>query len=153
MLIINNLRIVNVAIYIFLLLIVIMKPNLSPGELKAWRQQNKLTQTQLGLKIGLDKFAITNIERELRKISQPEQLLLKLLIYGELPFASPNKNNNLNFSEQEWQLIHSLSLRENFKITNDWLVMKIRIYLAQIPKESYPANLLVAEEKNPNWHK
>jgi DNA-binding XRE family transcriptional regulator len=135
--------------YIFLFLIVIMKTNLSPVALKAWRQQNQLTQTQLGLKIGLDKFAITNIERGQRKISQPEQLLLKLLIYGELPFASPNKNNTLDFSEQEWRLIHSLSLREGFKITNDWLVMKIRIYLAQIPKESLPPNLMVAEEKSP----
>ncbi|NCG08516.1 MAG: helix-turn-helix domain-containing protein [Verrucomicrobia bacterium] len=63
-----------------------METDITPAVLKKWRKEKKLTQTQLGNRVGLDKFAVTNIEHGKRKISAPEQLLFKLLLRGELPF-------------------------------------------------------------------
>ena len=118
-----------------------MESEITPSILKKWRKEKGLTQTQLGKRVGLDKFAITNIEHEKRKISSPEQLIFKLLIYGELPFPVSTKLNELDFSKTEWDFIASLSMREGFSNPNDWISTKIRSYLAQIPQQTLPLRL------------
>jgi transcriptional regulator with XRE-family HTH domain len=122
-----------------------MDSEITPSILKSWRKEKGLTQTQLGNRIGLDKFAVTNIEHGKRKISPPEQMLLKLLIHGELPFPLLSKLNELDFTKPEWHFISMLSMREGFSNPNDWISAKIKSYLAQIPQKTLPSKLLAAE--------
>ena len=125
-----------------------MDSDITPSILKKWRKEKGLTQTQLGKRVGLDKFAITNIEHGKRKISSPEQLILKLLMYGKLPFPVSTKLNELDFSESEWNFIATLSMREGFSNANDWISTKIRSYLAQIPQQTLPIRLIAAENSS-----
>jgi transcriptional regulator with XRE-family HTH domain len=122
----------------FLIRIHFMESDISPVVIKKWRKEKKLTQTQLGKRVGLNKFAVTNIEHGKRKISKAEQLLFKLLIRGELPFPVTTKLNELNFTVAEWECISALSLREGFRNPNDWISAKIKSYLAQIPEQTLP---------------
>jgi DNA-binding XRE family transcriptional regulator len=110
----------------FLIRIHFMESDISPVVIKKWRKEKKLTQTQLGKRVGLNKFAVTNIEHGKRKISKAEQLLFKLLIRGELPFPVTTKLNELNFTVAEWECISALS----------------KSYLAQIPEQTLPLQLL-----------
>ncbi len=122
-----------------------MKSDITPENLKKWRKEKRLTQTQLGKRVGLNKFAITNIEHGKRKISAPEQLLFKLLLLGELPFPVKTKLNELDFTQAEWKCIGALSIREGFRNPNDWISAKIKSYLAQIPQQTLPSRLHAAE--------
>jgi transcriptional regulator with XRE-family HTH domain len=122
-----------------------MISDITPENLKKWRKEKRLTQTQFGKRVNLDKFAVTNIEHEKRKISAPEQLLFKHLLLGELPFPVRTKLNELNFTQAEWKCIGALSIRKGFRNPNDWISDQIKSYLAQIPVQTLPSRLHAAE--------
>lgn len=126
-----------------------MTADITPQELKAWRKAERLTQPELGEMIGIDKYAITTIENSRRKISEPEQRLLKLLIRGEAPFET-NKapwDPSIEFSESEWSMMHRIAIREGYHSARPWIVAKIRGYIAMT--EATNTELKVAEDQSP----
>ena len=126
-----------------------MKNDITAEHLKEWRKAEGLTQTALGEMIGLDKYAITTIETGRRKISDPEQRLLKLLIYGEPPFPSARGpyDPQIDFTHEEWGLMTKIAHREGYHSARPWVIQRIRDFLAM--RQAYPeqnTNLSVAED-------
>lgn len=133
-----------------------MSADITSQELKAWRKEEGLTQTELGKMIGWPKLVVTNIETERRSISDAEQRLLKLLIRGEAPFETHKApwDPQIEFSEQEWALMTKIAFREGFHSARPWIVAKIRGYVSMAVPPKEGGLLKVAEEqaynKKPN---
>ena len=126
---------------------------ITPKQLREWRQNAAMTQEALGKQLGLTKIAITKIEGGQRQISDPEQKLLKLLIHGELPFhnaAIEEKNTRLEFSPKQWEVIQATAQREGYSNAKLWIVDKIKSYLRMNPQS---APLQVAAEAPGPYHK
>ncbi|MGB0416063.1 MAG: helix-turn-helix domain-containing protein [Coraliomargarita sp.] len=120
---------------------------ITPEQMREWRQQESMTQTALGEKLGLPKIAITKIEGGQRQISDPEQKLLQLLINGELPFSSAAiaaRTSTLDFTAQQWEVIQQAASREGYSDAKRWIIDKIKGYLRMNP-ESAQAQI-VAED-------
>ncbi len=110
---------------------------LTPAQIRTWRQERGITQEKLGEQLGLKKVAITKIESGQRQISQPEQKLLQLLIYGRLPFITPEieaKHSQLDFTADQWRVIQKAARSEGYPNTRDWIVDKIKSYLRMNPQ-------------------
>ncbi|MEM8866768.1 MAG: helix-turn-helix transcriptional regulator [Verrucomicrobiota bacterium] len=123
---------------------------ITPAQLREWRNQTGITQAELGQKLGLPKIAITKIEVGLRKISDPEQKLLKLLIYGELPFHNElidEKTTQLDFSPEQWKIIQKAAIKEGYTDAKRWIVDKIKSYLRMNPNTA--SDQLAAEAAAP----
>lgn len=118
-----------------------MSNDITAAELKAWRKEEGMTQTELGEMIGWDKYAVTSIETGRRNISDAEQRLLKLLIRGEAPFETQRGpwDPQIQFSEQEWALMTKIALREGYHSARSWIVAKIRGYLAMAEPARFEA--------------
>ncbi len=115
--------------------------DITPEQLRAWRLNAHMTQEKLGVQLGLKKVAVTKIENGKRKISAAEQKLFKLLIHGEMPFSTAQidaKNSQLQFSPEQWEIIHLASKREGYDDTRSWIVDKIRGYLRMKPETALP---------------
>lgn len=127
-----------------------MNQDITPEELKAWRKEEGLTQPELGAMVGMDKYAVTNIERGKRGISEAEQRLLKLLIRGEMPFpARSGYAPQIDFSEGEWAIMTRIAHRDGYHSARPWIVSKIRGYLAMCEPEFEPNQKNDGEEKRP----
>lgn len=115
-----------------------MNIDITAEHLKEWRKAERLTQTALGEMIGLDKYAITTIETGRRKISDPEQRLLKLLIHGVPPFPSARGpyDPQLDFTHEEWALMTKIAHREGYHSARAWVIQRIRDFLAM--RQAYP---------------
>ncbi|MEM7790027.1 MAG: helix-turn-helix transcriptional regulator [Verrucomicrobiota bacterium] len=112
---------------------------ITPEQMRIWRQNAEMTQETLGKHLGLKKVAITKIEGGKRKISDPEQKLLRLLMFGELPFHNPvieTKNSTLEFTPEQWEIIHKTAQQEGYTDAKQWIVDKIRSYLRMNPQTS-----------------
>ncbi|MFP4069490.1 MAG: helix-turn-helix domain-containing protein [Opitutales bacterium] len=126
-----------------------MEP-ITAESLRAWRRKQGITQAELATHLGLKKVAVTKIESGRRQISPPEQKLLQLLVHGRYPFSSPEldaRGTRLEFSAEEWRIIHRAAAREGYDDAKRWIVDKIRSYLRMNP-DSAP-ELLAAEERSP----
>jgi transcriptional regulator with XRE-family HTH domain len=127
-----------------------MKPDITPESLKSWRKAEKLNQARLAEMIGWKPLIVTNIETGRREISEPEQRLLRLLIYGEMPFERSQGpfDPQIEFTDSEWSLMTRLANRDGAQSTRKWIVEKIRAYLAMtFSEDHHQAQLLkVAEE-------
>ncbi|MEM1223015.1 MAG: helix-turn-helix transcriptional regulator [Verrucomicrobiota bacterium] len=123
---------------------------ITPEQMRIWRQNAEMTQETLGKHLGLKKVAITKIEGGKRKISDPEQKLLQLLMNGELPFHNSvieTKNSELKFTPEEWEIIHKTARQEGYSDPKLWIVDKIRSYLRMNPQTSQ--NQIAAESAAP----
>lgn len=130
-----------------------MSKEITSNSLKQWRKAEGLTQADLAEMIGWDKLVVTNIETGRRKISDPEQRLLKLLIHNEPPFPSAQNpyDPRIDFTAEEWVIMDRIAKREGYHSARPWVVQKIRDCLAM--RQEYPqqqaAPQLVAEEQAP----
>ena len=109
-----------------------------------------MTQEKLGMQLGLKKVAVTKIENGNRQISPPEQKLLKLLIRGVIPFSTVKidaEHSQLQFSPEQWHIIHKAAKREGYDDTKLWIVDKIKGYLRMKPETALPQ--IAAEHSAP----
>ena len=123
---------------------------ITPKQLREWRRDTAMTQEALGKLLGLSKIAVTKIENEQRRISEPEQKLLQLLLHGDLPFHNSiidAKTSQLEFTLEQWQVIEAAAAREGFDNAKDWIVEKIKSYLRMNPNSS--ASQIAAETAAP----
>ena len=83
---------------------------ITPTQLRDWRRKAGMTQEALGKLLGLSKIAVTKIENNQRKISEPEQKLLQLLVLGEMPFHTSMiaaQTSQLEFTTEQWDVIQA----------------------------------------------
>ena len=123
---------------------------ISPQQLRNWRQNAGISQEALGKLLGLAKIAVTKIENAQRRISEPEQKLLQLLILGNLPFHNSTieaKTSELEFTPEQWQVIQTAATREGYDNAKDWIVDKIKSYLRMNPDSN--ADQIAAEAPDP----
>lgn len=109
-----------------------MSNDITPERLKSWRKAEGLNQTELGQMLGWDKIIVSSIETGRRRISAPEQRLLKLLILGEPPFQKEDDpwNPQIDFTQEGWSIMTRISHREGYHSPRAWIVQKIRDCLA-----------------------
>jgi len=105
---------------------------ITPLLLKAWMKRKKITQVALAEMLGTTHTSIGRWLKGVHAISGPERKLLAYLMYGELPFDVQTASDGwvLPFSESEFAVIQLLARREGFASAEDWVVAKIRAYLA-----------------------
>ena len=92
-------------------------------------------QTKLAEALGIGR-ATPKRWIEGTEISPAHLKLLKLYLYGEMPFElirdTLNNSKELEFTEQEWSIITTLSIREGYKTPQAWITAQIRGYLRAI---------------------
>jgi transcriptional regulator with XRE-family HTH domain len=100
--------------------------------LKAWMKKKKLTQTALADMLGISQGTVNRWVKSVHAISGPEQKLLSYLMFGVLPFEvqTADQGWHLEFTEGEFAVIQLLARREGFDRVEEWIVAKIRAYLA-----------------------
>ena len=106
--------------------------DITPLILKAWMKRKKITQTALAEMLGISQGTVNRWLKGVHAISGPERKLLAYLMYGELPFDVQTASDGweLPFTESEFAVIQLLARREGFGCAEDWVVAKIRAYLA-----------------------
>ena len=123
---------------------------ITPEQLRNWRKNAGMSQEALGKLLGLSKIAVTKIENGQRRISEPEQKLIQLLILGNLPFHNSTietKTSQLEFTPEQWQVIQAAATREGYDNAKDWIIDKIKSYLRMNPDSS--ADQIAAEAPDP----
>jgi transcriptional regulator with XRE-family HTH domain len=130
-----------------------MSEEITPERLKSWRKIEGLTQSALGEMLGWDKLMVTKIETGRRKISEPEQRLLKLLINGEPPFPSAQSpyDARIDFTSEEWTIMDHIAKREGYHGARQWIVQKIRDCLAMrqaYPEQQTPTPIAAASDQS-----
>ena len=112
---------------------------ITPKMIRSWRLKNGLTQVALGELLGLKKIALTKIESGQRAISEPEQKLFRMLMFGELPFASielEKKSSDLYFTPHEWDIVQMMARKNGYTDAKMWVVDRIRGYLRMNPESA-----------------
>jgi transcriptional regulator with XRE-family HTH domain len=107
-------------------------PEITSENLKKFRIQADLTQADLGVLLGLEKYHISHIEAGRRQISPAEMKLLRLYFFGELPELTRNgeelTRGLLNFTDLEWKAICILALKAG-TTPSVWIQRQIVSYL------------------------
>lgn len=83
--------------------------SISGSELEPYRNLKKLTQAELGSLLGVSGSTVNRWEKDEQEIPGPAQLLLRMLIHGELPFSKPEAGAEAKEAEHFWQLKLSLA--------------------------------------------
>lgn len=114
-------------------------------------KSNKVTQMALAEMLGTSHTSVGRWLKGVHSISGPEQKLLAYLIRGELPFPiqAAAEGWHLDFTDAEFAVISLCARREGFPSAEDWVVAKIRAYLAMMkakPVADYDG-MRVAEEE------
>lgn len=105
---------------------------ITPLTLKAWMKNKKITQVALADMLGTTHTSIGRWLKGVHAISGPEKKLLAYLMFGELPFDVQTASDGweLPFTESEFAVIQLLARREGYSSAENWVVAKIRAYLA-----------------------
>ncbi len=107
-------------------------PEITSTNLKKFRMEAGLTQADLGVLLGLEKYHISHIEAGRRQISAAEMKLLRLYFFGELPeltrTAEELTRGLLNFTDLEWKAICILALKAG-TTPSVWIQRQIVSYL------------------------
>jgi len=122
--------------------IYIMEENkITPQELTDWLSRHGHTATWLARELGVAKATVSRWLNGHQAIPGPETALIRLLIRGELPFdvRVVQPDGALPFSREEWQRLEEMRFREGFDTAEEWVVAKIRAYLAMMPADNLPA--------------
>ena len=114
---------------------------ITPQELTDWLSRHGHTATWLARELGVAKATVSRWLNGHQAIPGPETALIRLLIRGELPFdvRVVQPDGALPFSREEWQRLEEMRFREGFDTAEEWVVAKIRAYLAMMPAENLPA--------------
>jgi DNA-binding transcriptional regulator YiaG len=120
----------------------IMEENkITPQELTEWLSRHGHTATWLARELGVAKATVSRWLNGHQAIPGPETALIRLLIRGELPFEVRvvQPDGALPFTREEWQRLEEMRFREGFNTAEEWVVAKIRAYLAMMPADNLPA--------------
>ena len=114
---------------------------ITPQELTDWLSRHGHTATWLARELGVAKATVSRWLNGHQAIPGPETALIRLLIRGELPFdvRVVQPDGALPFSREEWQRLEEMRFREGFDTAEEWVVAKIRAYLAMMPADNLPA--------------
>lgn len=128
--------------------------SISGNEIQQWMLTMDYTQEMVANLLGTTSGTISRWISEKVKIPLPQMKLLAYLIRGELPFPIQNLDQgwNLDFSAQEFALIQVLARREGFSSAQDWVVAKIRAYLAMTGAVGESAEIIAAETTTTYTH-
>ena len=134
--------------------------DITTDDLSTLMAEKGMKQKDLGQILELTSPKTSALMNGNRKISNSEQKLLKLYFYGEMPFdlirGTLENSKELEFTEQEWSIITTLSIREGYSTPQKWIVAQIRGYLRAIThleqnKKEEPTKLAVEQENNYNF--
>lgn len=114
---------------------------ITPQELTEWLSRHGHTATWLARELGVAKATVSRWLNGHQAIPGPETALIRLLIRGELPFdvRVVQPDGALPFTREEWQRLEEMRFREGFSTAEEWVVAKVRAYLAMMPSENLPA--------------
>ena len=119
----------------------IMTPNITGPELRAYMEEKDLTLDEMGQLLG-GKVATTIMRwQNGAEIPGDTQLLLKLLIRGEMPFlgdgvqTSPLRDEmwRLEMSLGTWEEINRRRIAAGFASVTDWIASLVREELGHVP--------------------
>ena len=115
-------------------------------EVQDWLFQNRKNAAWLAKTLGVSQSTPSRWAKG-DPIPEPSQHLLRLLIRGVMPpgFSKPQDPAVLAFTPAEWRIMEICRVREGFESVNDWIVSKIRAYLA-MSGNAAPVSYLTALE-------
>lgn len=106
-------------------------------ELRRCIEEHSKSRPQISQDIGISNTTLGRWMNGDRKISGPDEKLLRLYFYGEVPvgfhFGGQMASKALAFTEEEWKIVVILSRRSGFSNPIDWIREKIRGYLENHP--------------------
>jgi transcriptional regulator with XRE-family HTH domain len=105
--------------------------------LKAWREGRRLSQVDVGGMLCVSHSAVNRWESG-QDIPGPAQLLLGMLIHGEMPFGKPEDTSaeeekhfwQLKLSLADWHKLEGLAAAAGFATVRDYLLSLIQEHLA-----------------------
>lgn len=123
-------------------------------EIKRWRDQSGISQRELALKLEVSDSAVNRWENG-QDIPGPVQLLLRMLIHGEMPFSGPDDKAEvekleakhfweLKMSLADWHKMEGLASAGGFCTVRDYLLNLIHDHLNEEHE-----NAMVAETAKP----
>jgi len=107
-------------------------------ELKQWREGRRLSQLDVGGMLGVSHSAVNRWESG-QDIPGPAQLLLAMLIHGELPFGQAEDTSaeeekhfwQLKLSLADWHKLESMAAAAGFATVRDYLLSLIQEHLSE----------------------
>ena len=100
-----------------------------------------MTLREMADMIGVSSPSTVNAWEDGQSIPGPAQLLLRMLIHGELPFAEPDAGAeamelahfwNLRLTLADWHKLEALATAGGFSTVRDYLLSIIQEHLAEI---------------------
>lgn len=122
---------------------------MSGTELKKWREQRGISQRELALKLDISDSAVNRWENG-QDISGPVQLLLRMLIHGEMPFGGSGDDAEvegleakhfweLKMTLADWHKLEGLASAGGFSTVRDYLLNLIHEHLHE-DDQNKPSN-------------
>ena len=103
-------------------------------ELKAWRDRQGMSQRDLAAKLDISDSAVNRWENG-QDIPGPVQILLRMLIHGEMPFSEPDAAAaalevehfwKLRLTLSDWHKLEALATAGGFATVRDYLLALIQ---------------------------
>ena len=115
-----------------------MSVKITPAEVDAYLKESNRKRPWLADLLGVTKSTVGHWLNGSWEIPDPEEKLLRLLIRGEYPFQdyAPLQKHVLQFSSAEIRVMNILRTRGGFATIEEWIVAKIRDYLAVYTAET-----------------
>lgn len=136
-----------------------MRATITGSELKTWREQHRLNLEEVGQMLGGVTGPTVSRWEGGQDIPGPAQLLLRLLMHGEMPFSAGGQAGaesaavreearhfwSLRLTLEDWHKLEALAAAGGFATVRDYLMSLIQEHLSQQRKEATPP-----EEPLPN---
>lgn len=108
------------------------------SELEKYRKSRNLSQVAIGEMLGVSGPTVNRWEKDEQEIPGPAQLLLRMLIHGEVPFGERDSQAeamelahfwNLRLSLADWHKLEALAAAGGFATVRDYLLSLIQQHL------------------------
>lgn len=113
------------------------------SELEKYRKSRNLSQVAIGEMLGVSGPTVNRWEKDEQEIPGPAQLLLRMLIHGEVPFKGdtvpPQIRDamwELEMSLGTWEEINRRRLAGGYATVTDWIASLVREELHEQPTRS-----------------
>lgn len=120
------------------------------NELKLWREQRGLSQRDLAAQLDVSDSAVNRWENG-QEIPGPVQMLLRLLIHGEMPFGNGQEDTAaeeakhfwaLKLTLADWHKLEGLAATAGFATVRDYLLHLIREHLEEEAGKNGPCKTI-----------
>lgn len=110
-------------------------PSITGSELEQYRKSRNLSQAGTAEMLGVSAPTVNRWEKGEQEIPGPAQLLLRMLIHGEMPFGEREAAADAKEAEHFWQLklsladwhkLEALALAGGFMTVRDYLLALIQ---------------------------